>query len=66
MLLLPEGKYEEEVRVLASIARAVIDESGRLLLLQANGLGEALSVLTGNAKAMARVGSRVPPALADL
>ena len=66
LLLLPEGKYEEEVRVLASIARAVIDESGRLLLLQANGLGEALSVLTGNAKAMTRVGSRVPPALADL
>jgi hypothetical protein len=64
---LPEGKYEEEVRVLASIARSVIDDNGRVLLLQANGLGEALGVLTANAKAMTmRIGSRSPPALADL
>jgi Kef-type K+ transport system membrane component KefB/mannitol/fructose-specific phosphotransferase system IIA component (Ntr-type) len=67
LLLLPEGKYEEEVRVLASIARSVIDDNGRVLLLQANGLGEALGVLTANAKAMTmRIGSRSPPALADL
>ena len=65
LLLLPEGKYEEEVRVLASIARSVIDGSGRLRLLQANGLGEALGVLAANAKAL-RAGSRAPPALADL
>ncbi len=67
LLLLPEGEYKKEVRILGSIARSVIDPEGRAVLLGAHDLGEALAVLTGNASAMARRQvSRAPPALADL
>ncbi|MEO6419542.1 MAG: cation:proton antiporter [Polyangiaceae bacterium] len=67
LLLLPEGEYEQEVRILGSIARSVIDPGGRTVLVGANDLDEALAVLTRNANAMPRrQGSRTPPALADL
>lgn len=45
LLLMPPRQYEEEVRILAGIARAVIAEASREKLLRATTLEEALAVL---------------------
>jgi mannitol/fructose-specific phosphotransferase system IIA component (Ntr-type) len=50
LLLIPPKAYEEEVRILASIARATIDARGREELLAANGLEEVTRVLNRSAK----------------
>ncbi|MGH7283197.1 MAG: PTS sugar transporter subunit IIA, partial [Polyangiaceae bacterium] len=45
LLLMPPRHYEEEVRILAGIARAVIAEASREQLLRATTLEDALGVL---------------------
>ena len=45
LLLMPPRQYEEEVRILAGIARAVIAEASREKLLRAATLEEALVIL---------------------
>jgi Kef-type K+ transport system membrane component KefB/mannitol/fructose-specific phosphotransferase system IIA component (Ntr-type) len=50
LLLIPPKAYEEEVRILASIARATLDARGREELLAANGLEEVTQVLNRSAK----------------
>jgi Kef-type K+ transport system membrane component KefB/mannitol/fructose-specific phosphotransferase system IIA component (Ntr-type) len=50
LLLIPPRAYEEEVRILASIARATIDARGREELLAATGLDEVVQVLNRSAK----------------
>ena len=45
LLLMPPRQFEEEVRILASIARAVIAEASREKLLRATTLEEVLAVL---------------------
>ncbi len=67
LLLLRPGGYDEEVHVLASIARAVIEARGREELLAAPSLDAMLEVLAVSARrtAASRGGSRAP-ALADI
>jgi mannitol/fructose-specific phosphotransferase system IIA component (Ntr-type) len=50
LLLIPPKAYEEEVRILASIARATFDARGREELLAASGLEEVTRVLNSSAK----------------
>jgi mannitol/fructose-specific phosphotransferase system IIA component (Ntr-type) len=50
LLLIPPKAYEEEVRILASIARATLDARGREELLAASGLEEVTQVLNRSAK----------------
>jgi mannitol/fructose-specific phosphotransferase system IIA component (Ntr-type) len=50
LLLIPPKAYEEEVRILASIARATLDVRGREELLAASGLEEVTRVLNRSAK----------------
>jgi len=50
LLLIPPKAYEEEVRILASIARATFDARGREELLAASGLEEVTRVLNRSAK----------------
>jgi mannitol/fructose-specific phosphotransferase system IIA component (Ntr-type) len=50
LLLIPPKAYDEEVRILASIARATIDARGREELLAAGGLDEVIQVLNRSAK----------------
>jgi Kef-type K+ transport system membrane component KefB len=50
LLLIPPKAYEEEVRILASIARATFDARGREELLAASGLEEVTRVLNLSAK----------------
>ncbi len=50
LLLIPPKAYEEEVRILASIARATYDERARGELANANGLEEVTRVLAQSAK----------------
>ncbi|MDB4997346.1 MAG: putative Na/H antiporter, partial [Myxococcaceae bacterium] len=66
LLLLRPGGYEEEVQVLASIARAVIDAGGRDELLAATNADAILEVLATSARrtAASRGGTRAP--LADI
>jgi mannitol/fructose-specific phosphotransferase system IIA component (Ntr-type) len=49
LLLIPPGAYEEESRILASIARSVLEPRARQALLEANGIVEAARVLAENA-----------------
>jgi PTS system fructose-specific IIC component len=67
LLLLRPGGYEEEVQVLASIARAVIDAGARDELLAATNPDAMLEVLAASARRTAadRRGSRAPT-LADI
>ena len=67
LLLLRPGGYEEEVQVLASIARAVIDASGRDELLAATSADAILEVLAASARRTAATRGRArPPTLADI
>ncbi len=50
LLLIPPRAYEEEVRILASIARATIDPGAREKLLVASGIDEVTRVLSESAK----------------
>jgi Kef-type K+ transport system membrane component KefB/mannitol/fructose-specific phosphotransferase system IIA component (Ntr-type) len=50
LLLIPPKAYEEEVRILASIARSTFDARGREELLAAGGLDEVVRVLSRSAK----------------
>jgi Kef-type K+ transport system membrane component KefB/mannitol/fructose-specific phosphotransferase system IIA component (Ntr-type) len=50
LLLIPPKAYEEEVRILASIARATFDARAREELLAASGLEEVTRVLNRSAK----------------
>jgi Kef-type K+ transport system membrane component KefB/mannitol/fructose-specific phosphotransferase system IIA component (Ntr-type) len=50
LLLVPPKAYDEEVRILASIARAVFEEQSRSELLAADRLEDALEVLARGAK----------------
>jgi PTS system fructose-specific IIC component len=50
LLLIPPKAYEEEVRILASIARATVDARGREELMAASGLEEVTQVLNRSAK----------------
>jgi mannitol/fructose-specific phosphotransferase system IIA component (Ntr-type) len=50
LLLIPPGAYEEESRILASIARSVLEPRARDALLAASGLVEAARVLSENAR----------------
>ena len=50
LLLIPPKAYEEEVRILASIARATFDARGREELLAASGLEEVTRVLNRSAQ----------------
>jgi mannitol/fructose-specific phosphotransferase system IIA component (Ntr-type) len=50
LLLIPPKEYEEEVRILASIARATYDARARADLVAANGIEEVTRVLSESAK----------------
>jgi Kef-type K+ transport system membrane component KefB/mannitol/fructose-specific phosphotransferase system IIA component (Ntr-type) len=50
LLLIPPKAYDEEVRILASIARSTFDARAREELLGAGGLDEVLRVLSRSAK----------------
>jgi mannitol/fructose-specific phosphotransferase system IIA component (Ntr-type) len=50
LLLIPPKAYEEEVRILASIARATFDQRAREELASASGIDEVTRVLTRSAK----------------
>jgi Kef-type K+ transport system membrane component KefB/mannitol/fructose-specific phosphotransferase system IIA component (Ntr-type) len=50
LLLIPPKAYEEEVRILASIARATFDTRARQELIAASGLEELMRVLALSAK----------------
>jgi mannitol/fructose-specific phosphotransferase system IIA component (Ntr-type) len=50
LLLIPPKAYEEEVRILASIARATYDERAREELVAATGIDEVVRVLAQSAK----------------
>jgi len=50
LLLVPPKAYDEEVRILASIARAVFEERSRAELLAADRFEDALDALTRGAK----------------
>jgi len=50
LLLIPPKAHDVELRILASIARATIDESARELLGRANGLEEVTRVLEDSAQ----------------
>jgi Kef-type K+ transport system membrane component KefB/mannitol/fructose-specific phosphotransferase system IIA component (Ntr-type) len=50
LLLIPPREYEEEVRILASIARATYDARARTDLVAANGIEEVTRVLSESAK----------------
>jgi mannitol/fructose-specific phosphotransferase system IIA component (Ntr-type) len=63
LLLVPPKAYEREVRVLASIARAVFDERARVAVMKAESLLEATDALARNA---ARVRESTRPARASL
>jgi Kef-type K+ transport system membrane component KefB/mannitol/fructose-specific phosphotransferase system IIA component len=52
LLLVPVKAYEQEVRILASIARAVFDEQARSAILQAGTLLDATDALAKNAQRM--------------
>jgi Kef-type K+ transport system membrane component KefB/mannitol/fructose-specific phosphotransferase system IIA component (Ntr-type) len=66
LLLMPPKAYEKEVHILASIARAVFDESARALVLRAGTALEATDALAKNAERVR--GSQRPRAstLADM
>jgi Kef-type K+ transport system membrane component KefB/mannitol/fructose-specific phosphotransferase system IIA component (Ntr-type) len=50
LLLIPPKEYDEEVRILASIARATYDARSRADLVAANGIEEVTRVLSESAK----------------
>jgi mannitol/fructose-specific phosphotransferase system IIA component (Ntr-type) len=63
LLLFPPRAYEREVRVLASMARAVFDELGRKAVLKAETILEATDALAKNAERL-RTSTRPPAASA--
>ncbi|WP_394822078.1 cation:proton antiporter [Pendulispora albinea] len=66
LLLLAPGRYEEEVRVLASIARSVIDSHAREQLMDARETEQVLVVLAESARRIAEERRARGPALADI
>ena len=66
LLLMPPKAYEQEVRILASIARAVFDESARALVLRAGTLLEATDALAKNAERVRTSQRPVASSLADM
>ncbi len=60
LLLIPPGAHEEEVRILASIARATIEAQARDAIVSASGLDEVTQVLARSAERTRR--SLRPPA----
>lgn len=67
LLLLPPKAYEEEVRVLASLARSVFDQSARAALFEAKSLEDAVRCLDEHGQRIAAMakGPRMT-SLADL
>jgi Kef-type K+ transport system membrane component KefB/mannitol/fructose-specific phosphotransferase system IIA component (Ntr-type) len=63
LLLIPRKAYENEVRILASIARATYDARARDELLAARGLDEVVQVLSRSARRI-RESQRPPEAVA--
>jgi mannitol/fructose-specific phosphotransferase system IIA component (Ntr-type) len=61
LLLIPPKAYEREVRILASIARAVFDERGRDAVLKAESIVSATEALGKNAERI-RASTRPPAA----
>ena len=66
LLLLAPDRFEEEVRVLASIARSVIDARAREQLMDARGTEQVLEVLADSARRIAEERRARGPALADI
>ncbi|MGH7435648.1 MAG: PTS sugar transporter subunit IIA, partial [Polyangiaceae bacterium] len=63
LLLIPPKAYENEVRILASIARATYDARAREELLAARGIDEVVEVLSRSAR-RTKDSMRPPPHLA--
>jgi Kef-type K+ transport system membrane component KefB len=66
LLLMPPKAYEREVRVLASIARAVFDERARALVLAASSLLDAANALAKNAERIRASQRPAAGSLADM
>jgi len=66
LLLLAPGRLDEEVRVLASIARSVIASQARTELMDARETEQALKVLAESAQRIAEERRARGPALADI
>ena len=62
LLLIPPKAYEEEVRILASIARAIYDERARRELLEAQTFEDVVRVLSASAR-RTKESQRPPPPL---
>jgi mannitol/fructose-specific phosphotransferase system IIA component (Ntr-type) len=63
LLLMPPKQYDREVRILASIARAVFDDRARLSVLRSETVTDATEALSRNAQ---RVKESTRPATASL
>ncbi|HSO41182.1 MAG TPA: cation:proton antiporter [Labilithrix sp.] len=66
LLLLPPKAYEREVRVLASLARAVFDEPARTELLKTTTAAEAITCLDHHARRIAAAAQGSGPRMASL
>ena len=66
LLLMPPKQYDREVRVLASIARAVFDDRARIAVLRAETVTEATDALTRNAQRVKESSRPTTASLADL
>jgi mannitol/fructose-specific phosphotransferase system IIA component (Ntr-type) len=66
LLLLPPKAYEREVRVLASLARAVFDEPARTELLKTTTAAEAITCLDHHARRIAAAAQGAGPRMASL
>jgi Kef-type K+ transport system membrane component KefB/mannitol/fructose-specific phosphotransferase system IIA component (Ntr-type) len=64
LLLMPPRAYEEEVRVLASIARSIFDARAREALLEAEGFDAAARALDENARRVEQAHPAQTPRLA--
>ena len=65
LLLIPPKAYEEEVRILASIARAVFDERARAEIMRAETFEQVMLALSKSAKRVTE-SQRPPPSAAGL
>jgi Kef-type K+ transport system membrane component KefB/mannitol/fructose-specific phosphotransferase system IIA component (Ntr-type) len=66
LLLLPPKAYEREVRVLASLARAVFDEPARQALLQVTKVEDAVKCLVENSQRIKAASQGSGPRMASL
>ena len=65
LVLMPPRAYEREVRVLAALARSVLDEEARAAIMGAQTMEEAVATLDEHARRLANSGRRVE-SLADI